>query len=63
MAWYFTDALTDFYFLISSLAGCSSLKPGAGALLLCVFFPWTVFCEEVFRISSISRVHVPTAGC
>lgn len=44
-------------------SGTTCLKAGVGALLLCVLFPWTVFCEEVFRISSISRVHVPTAGC
>lgn len=69
VAWHFTDALTDFDFLIVRLAGCSSLagttclKPAVGALLLCVFFPWTVFCEQVFKISSISQVHIHIAGC
>lgn len=69
VAWHFSNALMDIYFLIGSLAGCSSpagttcLKPAVGALLLCVFFPWAVFCEEFCRISSISRVHVPTVGC
>lgn len=49
MDWHFSDALAGFYFLIGSLAGCSSLagttclKAAVGALLLCVFFPWIQF--------------------